>query len=896
MVRKRAWSLVLGLVLLSSMVAGASLLPQGAEASPYEGDTWIVDASGDGDFTNIQAAITASSPGDVIRVYDGTYLENLWINKRLAIIGNGSDTTMIDGQGLGNVITIASHDVSVIGLNITGSPDHAGIIVNSHDNTVIEDNWIHNNRYGIRASSSTGMLIGNNTVALNDWNGMLLGTLHNSIISDNTFLLHASTSLTLMLSSSGNLVENNTIIDGFIGISVQDSSTQNTLRWNSIHGSSSDGIRITNSFDNAIDNNTMEQNNRGLFIQNSDGNLVTNNTVNENTQGVLVFESHNNTFVGNSFSDDGPIGIELEDSDFNVFEGNTIVDNDDYGIRAVGSIGLRLANNTITGQDDGAYLSSSDGLVFTDNDVVAVNHGLRVMSSSDAYVKGNDISGAEYGISMTFSDNAVIRDNVLTANDFAIYLSSSLFADVRYNHGDSFDAGLRFQSSDYGLASDNVFIGGFYGIARAFSDGADIRHNDLTGNVIGLLVQDSSSENTIAYNSIVGASQEGIAIVNSADNTIKGNDLISNQLGIMVSVGSDGNLLYNNNFLFNNNHATDQGGNRWNETAENGGGNHWQDFSANPGFPDEYQIPFGANIDHLPLISVFDNIRPNADAGGDRTVGQNEAVLLSADGSSDNFGITNHTWMFNDGTVTVTSHLAALIHQFPMVGEFEVTLTVRDASGLEDADTITVTVLDTEMPVAVAGADVLISRGDTVDLNASASTDNVGVTSYNWTFNDGISDVSYEQPVVQHQFNRAGIFTITLKVSDTAGNNGTETRTVSVNLTLTIGPVADDDGLLQGADVSVLHGQAWFNATTDADGMVVLELPPAAGGSNVAVFISMEGYDDVSLITVADADGTLTDLLPTMVAVEDVASDTVLVVAIAAMIFFMAYMMGRFRR
>ncbi len=896
MVRKRSWSLVLALVLLSSMVAAVSFLPQGYEASPYEGDTWIVDASGDGDFTSIQTAITASSPGDTIRVYDGTYLENVFINKRLAIIGNGSDTTVIDGQGLGHVITIAAHDVTVIGLNITGSPGHAGISVTSRANTVIEDNWIHNNRYGIHASSSTGMLIGNNTVALNDWNGMLLGTLLDSIIRDNTFILNTGTSLTLMISSSGNLVENNTIIDGSIGISVQDSSTQNTLRGNSIHGGSSDGIRITNSFDNTLDNNTMEQNNRGLFIQNSDGNFVTYNTVNENTQGVYIFNSHNNTFLDSSFSDDGSIGIELEDSDFNVFERNTIVDNDDHGMHAVGSVGLRVVNNTISGQNDGAYISSSDGLVFTDNHVTAVDHGLRVLSSSEAYVNGNDISGAEYGIHMTFSDHATIWNNVLTANDFAISMSSSIFADVRYNQADSIDTGLRFQSADSGQASDNVFTGGFYGIALAFSDGADIRHNNLTSNVIGILVQDSSSENTIAYNRVFGASQDGIAIANSPENSIKGNDLISNQLGIMVSMGSNGNLLYNNNFLFNNNHATDQGVNRWNETTENGGGNHWQDFSANPGFPDEYQIPFGANIDHLPLISLFDNIRPNADAGGDRTVGQNETMLLSADGSSDNIGITNHTWTFDDGAVTVTSHLAALIHQFPVVGEFEVTLTVRDASGLENSDTIIVTVLDTESPAAVVGDDAHISMGENVTLDASGSTDNVGVTSYDWSFHDGVGEVSYDQPVVQHQFNRSGIFTITLNVSDAAGNNGTDTMTVSVNLTLNIGPIIDSSGPLQDADVSVRLGQTWYNASTDAHGMIVLDLPPAAGGSNVAVFISMAGYDDVSFMTIANADGTLADAVPTMVAVEDLASDTVLVVAIAAMIFFMAYMLGRFRR
>ncbi len=889
-------SVVLGMALLTSMVAVASFMPQSVEASPYEGDTWIVDASGGGDFVTIQDAVAASSPGDTIRVYDGLYAENLFINKRLAIIGNGTDITTIDGQGLGNVITVNADDVTISGMNITGSPDHSGIIVQNRQGTVIEDNSIHNNGHGIRVQTGAELSIANNTIALNGWNGILLGSVQDSIIRDNSLLLNTITSLTLMLESNGNLVENNTVSDGGIGISIQDSSTMNTIRGNDIHGGSSDGIRLTGSDANHLENNTVNQNNNGLLLIDSYGNLIHNNTVNDNNQGVLFFNSHNNTFHGNDVSDNGLTGIYLEDSGFNVFLNNTVVDHVDHGLQASGSNNLTLVGNNISGQRIGADIINGPGLVFHDNDVTAVDDAIRVVSSASPSVRGNTFSGAEYGIRLIFSDDPVIWNNEMTGTDYAISLTLSANADVRFNEAEITESGLEFQNSDSGLAMDNHFSGGSYGIRIGSADDVQVMHNTVTDNIIGILIQDASSGNLIAYNKASGSIQYGITLSNSDENTIKGNELVSNFIGIQVSPGSDGNLLYNNNFLFNANHANDAGVNLWNETGAKGGGNYWQDFSSNPGFPDEYHVPAGANVDLLPLISPYDNIRPTADAGSDLIVGQNEAVLLSAGASTDNVGITNHTWEFNDGVSAVTSYLVALVHVFPLVGEYEVKLTVRDASGLEDSDIITVTVLDTEKPVAVAGADVLIPLGDIVGLNASASTDNVGITSYNWTFHDGIGEVSYDHESVQHQFNRSGIFTITLKVFDAAGNNGTDTKTVSVNLTLTIGPVIDDEGPLGSADVSVRYGQTWYNASTDSDGMAVVELPPAASGSNVALIISMQGYEETTLTTVANADGTLADALSPLVAEEETESETVLVVAIAAMIFFMAYMLGRFRR
>ena len=49
-------------------------------------------------YSTITSAIAASTPGDTIRVYAGTYKENFYINNSLTIKGNGSKT-IIQGKG-----------------------------------------------------------------------------------------------------------------------------------------------------------------------------------------------------------------------------------------------------------------------------------------------------------------------------------------------------------------------------------------------------------------------------------------------------------------------------------------------------------------------------------------------------------------------------------------------------------------------------------------------------------------------------------------------------------------------------------------------------------------------------------------------------------------------------
>src|SRR5215472_18297884 len=80
--------------------------------------TWYVDGVSGFDGNNctspttacktIAHAIEAAVSGDSIIVAPATYTENLSISKNLRILGSGATTTIIDGGGIGTVVTISS--------------------------------------------------------------------------------------------------------------------------------------------------------------------------------------------------------------------------------------------------------------------------------------------------------------------------------------------------------------------------------------------------------------------------------------------------------------------------------------------------------------------------------------------------------------------------------------------------------------------------------------------------------------------------------------------------------------------------------------------------------------------------------------------------------------------
>ena len=85
-----------------------------------ESKTIIVDDNGTADYSSIQEAINAAECGDTIYVRNGTYYENLLIQKdNITLLGENKETSIIDGDGIGGILNLyAANNISIQGFSI----------------------------------------------------------------------------------------------------------------------------------------------------------------------------------------------------------------------------------------------------------------------------------------------------------------------------------------------------------------------------------------------------------------------------------------------------------------------------------------------------------------------------------------------------------------------------------------------------------------------------------------------------------------------------------------------------------------------------------------------------------------------------------------------------------
>jgi len=279
-------------------------------------------------------------------------------------------------------------------------------------------------------------------------------------------------------------------------------------------------------------------------------------------------------------------------------------------------------------------------------------------------------------------------------------------------------------------------------------------------------------------------------------------------------------------------------------------------------------------------VTARDITSPTAVAGQDVTIGQFEPLQLDGTASSDNEGIVNWTWTIigpgGERTLYGPTHEVT----FTEAGHHTIVLTVTDGWDNIAAASFTVTVVDTEPPVAVAGDDVTVDQGATVDLDGSASTDNVDILEYKWTLTYDGRDVERSGPFLSFTFEVPGVYTVTLSVSDILGNVGTDTvvvtvhdteppqahveddLTISQHVTVTLDASASTDNVgittfswhIVGGDVDTTLDGTSTGLTFDAVGEYTVTLTVSDAAGNTAT-------DDLT-VTVLDADPPIAEAGP----------------------------------
>jgi parallel beta-helix repeat protein len=360
---KRIASSVIVVSLFLSLLAFALIQPAKATGTIIVPD----------DYPTIQEAINAANAGDTIFVRNGTYRENVVVNKTVSLIGENKNTTIIDGNKTGSVVKIAANNTIVSWLTIQNSGTSfadSGIWLYHVNGSTISNNIIRNNGYyGINAEFSVCNVTGNH-VGRNKDTGIWL---FRGPVKDISYVCN-------------NTVENN----GYEGIAL--SYTKGVVTGNVVRNNTQYGIILENSFDSSATWNTITDNEWGIHLRDS---------------GFAI----SNYLIANNVVEDNIGGIDSESSVNATISGNKIIDNKgSYGV--VSHAGYAsMNNNTISGNSGGAYITGADGSTLKKNLIMNnENYGI-LLHSDSCTIQDNQVLNSDIGISIEGSANSIYHNS-----------------------------------------------------------------------------------------------------------------------------------------------------------------------------------------------------------------------------------------------------------------------------------------------------------------------------------------------------------------------------------------------------------------------------------------------------------------------------------------------------
>ena len=144
-------------------------------------------------------------------------------------------------------------------------------------------------------------------------------------------------------------------------------------------------------------------------------------------------------------------------------------------------------------------------------------------------------------------------------------------------------------------------------------------------------------------------------------------------------------------------------------------------------------------------------------------------------GSSDDNRVVSYAFAV-DGTQVASGTSSSVDHTFAGGGTYSVTLTVADSIGQTDVDTESVTVVPDNPPTAILS---VTCSGRDCTLDGSNSADDKGITDYAWAV-DGTEVASGDSTSIEHAFASNGTYEVVLAVTDTKGQTGSATESVTV--------------------------------------------------------------------------------------------------------------------
>jgi parallel beta-helix repeat protein len=576
-----------------------------------EGGWWRDGGAFNASTAPIQAAVDNATAGDSVFVWNGSYIENVDVNKQLTLEGEGADVVTVDVASISDhVFEVTADYVNISGFTVMGTTGYynAGIYIDGVNRCNIFDNNISKNWYGIYLDCSSNNTLTSNIANSNGCGIYMWSSSTNNTLTSNIANSNNGRGIYLRYSSNNTLINNTANSNGLHGIHLYFSRDNLLMNSTVSLNSNGFGIYLWSSSNNTLTNNTANSNGCGVYLsynsygiprRYSSNNTLINNTANSNGCGIHLLFSRNNTLINTTMSGNTynfcVDGDSLSDYIQNIDTSNTVggkpiyywVDKQDKQIPCdAGFVGV--VNSTNITVRDLTLLKNTKGVLFA--------------YTKDSRIENVTVSGNDHGIYMESSSTNNLTSNTISDNcDYGIYLLRSSNNTLSNNivMDNSNDGICLCSSSDNILTSNTVNLNNMCGIHLS----SLCNYNILTNNTINLnkcygVDLYYSSSNTLTNNTLSSSDYYGIRLRESSNcNNIIGNLVQNNTYkGFCLRSGSTNNNISYNNVLKNGNYNTSTGG--W----------EWQFYNDQPKAVDAKHNYWGAGMNNSTIdASIYDD-------------------------------------------------------------------------------------------------------------------------------------------------------------------------------------------------------------------------------------------------------------------------------------------------
>ena len=401
---------------------------------------------------SIQVTVNVADSGDTIIVRDGTYTENVDVNKCLTIRSeNGSDSTIVQAATSNDYIFEVTADyVNISGFTVKGATAYpkAGIYLEA-DSCNISNNNCSNNYNGIFFKDSTNNNISNNNCSNNSNFGIRLWDSSNNSISNNN-CSNNFCGIHLWWYSNNNIISNNNCSsNNWRGIYLSD-STNNKLTGNTMveNGIVIEGYPLSHNI-NEIDESNMVNGKPVYYWKDIEGGIIPDGA------GQVILVNCTNICIENQNSHKSSIGIQLVFSSFITIRNNNC-SNNHYGIRLWYSNNNSISNDNCSNNDDGIFLYHSNNNNISNNNCSSNDEGIYLQISNSNSISNNICSNNFQGIELWYANNNSVSNNNCSNNWRGIYLQDSNNNSISNNICSNNSHGINLWDSNNNSISNNI--------------------------------------------------------------------------------------------------------------------------------------------------------------------------------------------------------------------------------------------------------------------------------------------------------------------------------------------------------------------------------------------------------------------------------------------------------